>query len=164
MVACFRGARNFGVLHVYSGANCFISVESVSSRTGYNAMHVWRHAIWAVGVALWTGIEGCWKHDGQIPVARKIHLKLRWRVTKTTNNWDHFCYWIGRSCGGDRVLLRPNRDLVVYLVLILYRKGNVTLCMLSLDDCMFRGRMRAEEKTLKTCTKSWDAHIVLGST
>ena len=45
-------------------------------------------------------------------------------------------------------------------VLTLYRKVNVTLC--SLHDCMFGGRLRAKEKTL-TCTKSWDAHVVLGS-
>ena len=41
IVVCLRGARNLDVLFVYPGGNCLM--ERVSSRTGYNVMHVLRH-------------------------------------------------------------------------------------------------------------------------
>ena len=43
MVMCLRGARNLDVLFVYSCGSCLM--ERVSSRTGYNVMHVLRHVI-----------------------------------------------------------------------------------------------------------------------
>ena len=43
MVVCLRRARNLDVLFVYSGDNCLM--DRVSSRTGYNVMHVLRHVI-----------------------------------------------------------------------------------------------------------------------
>ena len=43
MLVCSRGTKNLDVLYVYCGGNCLI--ERVSSRVGYDDMHVLRHAI-----------------------------------------------------------------------------------------------------------------------
>ena len=43
LVACLKGARNLDALFVHSGGNCLM--ERVSSRTGYNVIHLLRHAI-----------------------------------------------------------------------------------------------------------------------